>query len=241
MNIHESKSGLILNTRPAVYHERFHDAFGDLPWAIYDCPLTRAEPVSAAIPPPSAHDSLIFTSQVAVNLFFSDPAWRLKPVYAVGAATFDAAVRAGYAKVIQTGENVDDMRRYLAAQSFVSALYPSGSEISANLPEEFLGRITRVPIYRMIPRDSLPDQLVWHIKNGYLVVPLFSRRNAVIFTDLLAKAGLTRANSAVIAVGMSQDIFEGVSGPWHRHLVSKAPTMQSMVAITGATIDALKA
>ncbi|MBY0509582.1 MAG: uroporphyrinogen-III synthase [Rhodospirillaceae bacterium] len=239
MSTFDPKLGLILNTRPAVYHGRFHEAFGDLPWAIYDCPLTHEEPISAVFPPPGAHDSLIFTSQIAVNLFFVDPPWRLKTVYAVGEATAKAAVRAGYARVIQTGENVDDLRQHLANDSFASALYPSATEVSADLAQEFLGRITRVPIYRMIARDGLPDQFAKMAARMHVVAPVFSRRNAVILADLMSKAGLTQKNSAVFAVGMSKDVFEGVQGAWQRQPIAKAPTMQGIVAMTRATIEAL--
>jgi uroporphyrinogen-III synthase len=239
MSSFDPKQGLILNTRPALYHERFHNAFGDLPWAIYDCPLTYAQPIGAAFPSPAAHDALIFTSQIAVHMFFADPSWRLKTVYAVGEATAKAAVRAGYARVTQTGENVDHLRQHLATQSFVSAFYPSAEEISADLPHEFLGRITRVATYKMVPRESLPDQLVQQAMRMHVVAPVFSRRNAVILADLMQKAGLTQANSAVTAVGMSNDVFEGVQGPWHRQFEAKVPIMKAIVAKTGEAIATL--
>lgn len=239
MNIFDPKPGLILNTRPDVYHERFHDAFGDLPWAIFDCPLTRAEPISAMITSPDAYDSVIFTSQIGVKLFFADPPWLLKTVYAVGEATAHAAVRAGYARVIQTGENLDDLRRTLKNVTFASALYPSGTEVTVDLAHEFLGRVIRVPIYKMNPRASLPDQFVRQAANLHVVAPVFSRRNAVILADLMAKAGMTRTNSAVVAVGISEDVFEGLKGPWHRQPVAQAPTMKGMVAMTRAAIDAM--
>ncbi len=239
MSTFDPKLGLILNTRPAVYHDRFHEAFGDLPWAIFDCPLTQGEPISAVFPSPVTYDSIIFTSQIAVKMFVADPAWGLKTVYAVGEATAKAAVEIGYARVVQTGENVDDLRQYLANNSFASALYPSATEVSADLAHEFLGRVTRVPVYKMIARSALPDQFVRQAARMYVVVPVFSRRNAVILADLLTKAGLTRHNSAVIAVGMSKDVFDGVHGAWQRHPVAAAPTMQGMVAMTRATIEAL--
>jgi uroporphyrinogen-III synthase len=239
MSHFDPKLGLILNTRPAVYHDRFHDAFGDLPWAIYDCPLTHGEPISASFPSPDTYDSVIFTSQIAVKMFVADPAWGLKTVYAVGEATAKAAVGVGYARVIQTGENVDHLREYLATNSFASALYPSATEVSADLAHEFLGRVTRVPVYKMIARTALPDQFIEQAKRMYVVVPVFSRQNAVILADLMSKAGLTQRNSAVYAVGMSKDVFEGVHGHWQRDPIAPAPTMQGMVAMTRATIAAL--
>jgi len=240
MSSFDPKLGLILNTRPAIYHERFHEAFGDLPWAIYDCPLTSVAPIGAMIPSPDAHDALIFTSQIAVGRFFPDPRWQAKTVYAVGTATAQAAVRSGYAKVIETGEDVDGLRHYLAGAAFTAALYPSATDVSADLEKDFPGRIMRVPVYDMVARDSLPDQFIAQSKRLYVMAPVFSRRNAVILADLMTNAGLTRQNSAVVAVGISKDVFEGVDGPWHRNPVAKAPTMQGMVAMTGAAIAALE-
>lgn len=240
MNTHTgTKLGLILNTRPADYHDRFHDAFGDLPWAIYDCPLTRPEPVSGAVPSPETFDAVIFTSQMGVKLFWPDPRWLKKKVYAVGAATAEAASRAGYADVLQTGDDVDDLRRYLKELPFSTALYPSAQEVSADLSQEFPGRILRVPIYEMVARTDLPQQIVLQARAIPIITPLFSHRGATILADLMGKAGVTRANSMVLAVGMSADVFAGVEGPWRRMAVAHRPTLEAMVAVTDKEIGRL--
>jgi len=239
MNTHTvTKLGLILNTRPATYHERFHEAFGDLPWAIFDCPLTFAKPARASIPSPHGFDTIIFTSQVGVRMFFMpDPAWFKKRVLAVGAATAEAAVQAGYQDVLQTGENAEDLRHYLNNNHWGAAFYPSATEISADLPQEFLGRITRAPLYKMEPRADLPPQLVSQLLRMRAVVPIFSRRNAVILADLLVKAGITKTNSMIMAVGISADVFADVSGPWQDQISAPRPTMNQVVTVTDMVIS----
>ena len=234
--------GLILNTRANFYHERFHEAFGDLPWAIYDCPLTLAEPIAMDVPPPALFDALIFTSQIAVSTFAPTSVWFDKKVFAVGQGTAETAAGLGFTDVVQTGQTVDDMRAYLRTVDFKSALYPSAEEISADLMRDFPGRIRRVIVYRMVPRGDIPDHLVAQIKKGTAIAaPMFSRRGTEIFVDLLRQAGLTPENAKITAVGISANVFATEQGPWHGQAVAEEPTLNSLVAKTGEVIESLDA
>ena len=123
--------GLIVNTRPAFYHDRFHTAFGELPWAIYDCPVTMGEPIAARIPGAAAFDTVIFTSQLGVESFAPGPEWLGKQVFAVGSGTAEAAYAAGFKKVMdnfqaesaklvqvaRTAKDVDAVRSQFSALS----------------------------------------------------------------------------------------------------------------------------
>jgi uroporphyrinogen-III synthase len=234
-----NKLGLILNTRPTSYHERFHEAFGDLPWAIYDCPLTRPEPVSSMIPSPDGFDAIIFTSQMGVDMFFYDPRWHAKRVFVVGEATGQLAAKFGYPDVISTGEDIDDMRRFLKETTFTKAIYPSATDVSAELENEFPGKVERVPIYRMVSRPELPPQFIEQAQRTRVVVPLFSRRNAEILADLLKRAGITKQNSLIVAVGMSLDVIADVDGPWQRSISAARPMMKHLVTVTDMAISGL--
>ncbi len=231
-----SQLGLILNTRSNGYHERFHEAFGDLPWAIYDCPLTHPRPLSALTPAPDKYDALIFTSQIGVKMFLSEKGWTRKTVYAVGAATAEAA-RKYYPKVVTTGENGEDMRTYLANAPFTAAFYPSAEDVSIDLAKDFPGRVERVPMYKMESRTDLPAQIVQPLLAGTpVVVPLFSRRNAEILADLLQKAGVSAANARISAVGISADVFAAGGGPWQRQSAADKPTSIALLRATEAAI-----
>ncbi len=234
-------NGLILNTRASFYQERFHDVFGDLPWAIFDCPVSQAEPAGDMnVPMANAFDALIFTSQVGVATFAPTREWLGKKVYAVGEGTAQAAVAAGFTDVLQTGLNVDDMRRYLSTTDFGTALYPSADEVTADLSKEFPGRIRREVIYRMAPRADLPIQIVTPALTGTLiVVPLFSRRAADTLAGIMSKAGITANNAKVTAVGISANVFAPDSGPWKQTAVADQPTLESLVAKTGEVIESL--
>lgn len=227
--------GLILNTRPTFYHERFHEAFGDLDWPIYDIPLTVPEPMPGDIPPAATFDLLIFTSQIGVSAFPNDPQWLKKKVITVGQGTAEAAKTAGFPNVLQTGFEVEDMRRYLASTPFTRALYPSADEVSADLVQEFPGRIDRVVVYKMAARGGLPPQLVAQIKSGApIAAPLFSHRGAVIFADLLGKAGITAENAQIAIVGISANA--AIPGPWQKQFVAAQPVLSDLVVRTGEAI-----
>jgi uroporphyrinogen-III synthase len=230
--------GLILNTRASFYQERFHLAFGDLPWAIFDCPITLPEPMIMSIPQAARYDALIFTSQIAVCTFAPTPEWLDKKVYAVGQGTAEVASAIGFTDVTQTGYTVEDMRLHLTTVDFFSALYPSADEISFDLPAAFPGRIQRLIIYKMISRPELPQQFVGPVLQGTpVVVPVFSRRGGDILADLLTKAGITAENARITAVGFSANVFAGAGGPWHKHVVADEPVLGSLVAKTGEAIE----
>ncbi len=230
--------GLIINTRPSVYHDRFHEAFGDLPWAIFNCPLTRPQPTSATIPSSRDFDSLIFTSQIAVGIFLPDAQWTNKRVFAVGSATADAARRAGFHDVVQTGQNVDDLRNFLSNDSFGSALYPSATEVSAELEREYAGRIVRRAVYEMISRNALPEELVAAVRNNTpIVAPLFSRQSARFFANLFESAGIVGPNTSIATIGISQDVFTDSGAAWQNRTVAAQPTIEALVVRTGEAIE----
>ena len=230
--------GLIVNTRPAFYHDRFHTAFGELPWAIYDCPVTMGEPLAARIPGAAAFDTVIFTSQLGVESFAPGPEWLGKQVFAVGSGTAEAAYAAGFKKVVQTGLDVDDMRRYLGNLDFESALYLSGEDITVDLSIEFPGRVRREIVYRMIPRTELPAQLLGHMRDGMpIVAPLFSARGGEIFAQILTKAGITADNARITVIGISAKILAAGAGPWHRQVIAEEPTLGDLIVATGEAIE----
>ncbi len=227
--------GLILNTRPAFYHERFHDAFGDLDWPIYDIPLTLPEPVPGDIPPAAGFDVVIFTSQIAVAAFPNDPQWLSKKVWTVGQGTTDAAKAAGYTDVLQTGLQVEHLQRYLTQNSFGRALYPSGDDVTADLAKEFPGRIDRRVFYKMTPRPTLPPQLVEQMrKSTPIAAPLFSQRGAEVFATLLGRAGITAQNAKIAVIGISANAAP--PGPWQKQFVAAQPVVEDLVARTGEAI-----
>jgi uroporphyrinogen-III synthase len=220
--------GIILNTRPALYRERFHEAFSSIGWPIIDYPVLSEEALSPFVPPPQGFDAVIFTSPMAVRFFPVGEVWRSKLAFAVGPGTLDAARAAGFTNVVQTGSDADDLKRYLARAVFAKALYPSGEDVTSDFSEAFPGKIQRVVLYRMVAREALAGEIVVAIKNAKAVIaPVFSKRSAAVLGDLLNKAGLTSADITV--VGISDEVLTG-NGPWRARAVAAQPTLEAVAA-----------
>ena len=230
--------GLVLNSRPIEYLDRFHavfsEALGDA-WRIIDCPVLRMEPVPVTLPAPGAFDALIFTSQAAVAFFPFNAIWRAKRVLAVGRITAKTARDVGFKNVLESGQDVDDLRQYLRGSSFGSALYASGEEVTADLALEFPGKVQRLVVYRASPREDLVFNLDW---SGPIIVPLFSRRSAGILTEFLERDLKNAASKPTLAaVGISADVM--VDGPWDHRAVADAPTMESVAKAAKRLADTL--
>jgi uroporphyrinogen-III synthase len=230
--------GIILNTRPVFYRERFHEAFAGAGWPIVDFPVLREEALSAFVPPPQGFDAIIFTSPMAVRFFPPAEAWRPKLAFAVGPGTLDAARAAGFTNAVQTGSDADDLKKYLARAVFAKALYPSGEDVTADFSEAFPGKIQRIVLYRMVAQAALPGEIVAAIKGAKAVVaPVFSKRSAAVLGDLLNKAGIASTN--VIAVGISEDVFG--DGPWRSRAVAAQPTLEAVAQAAKKVIAGVSA
>ncbi len=238
----------------ARFHETFGQALG-AGWTIVDCPVLTAEPLTVQLPPAGGFDLLLFTSQIAAALFpvgsaraemkvlgageatantftsqvsaMMGSAWAGKKVLAVGEATAAAARAAGFTYVIDTGKDIDDMRAYLARAGFGQALYPSAEDVSADLSQEFAGRVKRVVTYRMVPRVGLDlESLAPGWTAAPVLAPLFSKRSAETLAKLLSKAAAGRVN--ITAVAISADAL--VPGPWTHTAVAADPTLAGVAA-----------
>ena len=229
-------AGVIVNIRPPNYRERFHLAFGCLGWRIVDSPVLHPEPLGAQLPDPQGHDAIIFTSQVAIDMLQGAGAWRDRTAYAVGAATAEAARRAGYAHVIQTGLDAKDLSAALAKARFHKAFYPSAEELGADVSLDDPMRIHRLAVYRMTPAARLSPAAEAAARTGDpLIVPLFSRRSGQAFERLLREADVAVAGR-LAAVAISAEALGDAAGPWQRRAVADKPTMEAVVEKTAAMV-----
>jgi len=227
--------GVILNVRPANYRERFHAAFACVGWPIVDSPALAPETMGAVLPDPAGYDAIIFTSQVALELLDGSTAWKDKTAYAVGAATAEAARRAGFSKTNQTGFDAKDLAAALSDAGFRRALYPSAEDVSSDVSLDDPVRIHRLAIYRMTPAASLSPEARQAVRTGKrVIIPIFSRRSARTVARLLRDAGISAENSDISAVAISQDVFAGDPGPWQRRAVADNPTLEAVAAKTAA-------
>ncbi len=225
--------GMIFNTRPEFYRDRFHEAFASIGLPILDCPVLTPEPTGVALPAPDDFDSVIFTSQIAVAMFPARAEWQLRKVYAVGPGTADAVRAAGFSDVVCTGADAEDMEQRLTGEPFQNALYASAEDVSKDLSEVFPERVRRLSIYRMVLLADLPAPVRTTIEDSAeVILPLFSKRTAVAIAALLRKGRLVSDSPHICAVGISDGIFAVEEGPWHCRAVASSPTLDAMVAKT---------
>jgi uroporphyrinogen-III synthase len=228
-------AGTLVNTRPSFYRDRFHAAFSTLGWPIIDCPVLVPEGTGASLPASTDYDAIIFTSQVAIAMLSAAEAWSGLTAYAVGAGTAEAARAAGFHHTIQTGNDAEDLARYLEGETFRRALYPSAEDVAADLSLTD-GRIVRTPIYRMTSCSAPPPELFEVLRGGQPVLaPLFSKRSAEAFAGML---GNTQGTARLAVVAISQECL-GDPGPWQRWAVADKPTLESVVAKTSEMAAAL--
>jgi uroporphyrinogen-III synthase len=225
---------VILNTRPSRYQAAFADAFEALGHEIVSAPMLSVEHINTEIPPAEGFDAVIFTSQVAVNFFPQDEAWRHKHVFAVGTATAKAAEDAGFRRVTCTGEDAADLLAALNTAEFKQALFPSARDVAADLSTSLPGRITRVVTYAALPTPYLRASLVHRLKAGeFTVVPLFSSRSARAFREALSNEGLKPTDANIVFIAISPKVANVLAGAWPN--VVSAPHMTAASLADTAT------
>lgn len=172
--------------------------------------------------------------KVAIDMLQGPSAWLERTAYAVGAATAEAARRAGYARVIQTGLDAKDLAAALAEAPFKKAFYPSAEDLGTDVSLDDPMRIHRLAVYRMEPAMCLSAAAEVAARTGEpLIVPLFSRRSAQAFERLLREAKAAVAGR-LGAVAISAEVLGDAAGPWQRRAVADKPTLEAVVEKTAA-------
>jgi len=135
--------------------------------------------------------ALAFTSANGVRTFAARSATRALPVYAVGAATAQAARDAGFGRVAHFGGDVGDLAAGLAADAGSMAgvvLHPGASEPAGDLVVALAGRgivVRRLALYRTRPAALGPDHLEALAKADAALV--HSPKGAAALAEALAR------------------------------------------------------
>ena len=189
---------------------------GDLGLEVIACPLFRIEPMAWDKPDPSAYDALLLTSANAVRA--AGPgleSLRELPVYAVGAATAEAAQRAGF-NIAAAGES--DIVELLAAMPGSQKLLHIAGEHRREVDTAHV--IDRVTVYRAAAIDSpgLP-------RLDGLVAAVHSPRAGARLGQLAAD----RAGTAIAAI--SAAAAEACGPGWERIEVAEKSDDESLLAV----------
>jgi uroporphyrinogen-III synthase len=221
---------ILLNTRPIEYHAQFAADFARCDLAIVQSPVLRFENQAPWPGQAADYDALIFTSPAAPARRPADALWNSLPAYAVGPATAAAAHNVGFKHVRCTGATAADLAAVLDKEKFNRALHPGGEDLTLDLSLRFPGRVTRVATFRAVKNESLSLGAIKALRASTpTIAPLFSRRSAQAFADLLRAIGPHAAH--VTALAISAAAIDVPNAPWNEALVSPAPNAAAMAAL----------
>lgn len=229
---------MILNTRPLRYEAAFRAAFAGFGHDIVSCPMLNVERVDSPYPTPSAFDAVIFTSQIAVDIFPADVAWQDKQVFTVGEATAATARNAGFKHIVCAGQNARDLEAVLKGTDVTHALYPSAETVAADLSQAFPGRVTRVAVYRTVPAATMNEHILTRLASGERTyAPLLSRRTAEAFAAALRHAGIDQNNADIAVIGISEAIHGIHNRPWRNTVIAPHATLSSVAETLRAALN----
>jgi uroporphyrinogen-III synthase len=187
--------------------------------------------------------ALAFTSANGVRAFSLATRDRRLPVFAVGAATADAAAEAGF-RTISTGRG-----DVLSLANVIAQSKPSGTvlhlagrdragDLGALLAESGI-RARRSVIYDAEKFDRLAPEAVevLRARDDEIVVTLFSPRSARLFLDQAAFDGLSGRLDKVAALCLSADVAKAAgAGDWAAIETARMPTSEDMLGLIAGRI-----
>lgn len=184
--------------------------------------------------------ALAFTSSNGVRAFAQNNARRDLPVFAVGAATAQAANEAGFQTVLIADGDVDALAALIAEkrQAFAGAvLHVVGRDQAGDLAGA-LGRLgvhaRAIVLYRAVTREGLTDAAQTQIAHAAsdTAVAFFSPRTVKLFAALCERAALTAQMRRLTALCLSDAVAqEAGDAGFARARVARERTADAMVAL----------
>lgn len=231
----------LLVTRPAEDAAPLADRLRGLGIEPVMAPLFTIEQVAGARPDLSGVQATVFTSANGVRAFAQATDERARPVFAVGAATAEAARKAGFARIESAGGDVNDLARLIAARLDPGdgALYQaSGREVAGDLAGTLEGAgftLRREVLYRAETVSRLPPEAAQAMRVRTLDgVLLFSPRTGAAFVRLACAAGLEATLAKMYAYCLSQAVGNEIAGVrWRGVRVADEPDLQSLLDLLG--------
>lgn len=207
-------------------------------------PLLTIKPSSAALPSLDGVRALLFTSTNGVRAFAERSSRRDLGVFAVGAATADAARAAGFSAV-ESADGDSPALAVLVAEMLKpedgTLVHVAGSVAAGDLAGDLRGRgytVERVTLYDAEPAQALTPRVIDDLKAGRIDwVLLFSPRTAATFARLVRGAGVEAALNRCTAVCLSAPVAEAAQPlPWRQVRIASQPNQASLLTV----IDTLK-
>ncbi|MFW6027430.1 MAG: uroporphyrinogen-III synthase [bacterium] len=230
----------VLITRPEPDAGRLAGHLEALGYAITLAPLMNIR--RTGTPPDLAGvQAVAFTSANGVRAFAALTPSRGLPVFAVGAATADAAHACGFTNVEVAGGDVDSLAALIAARADPAAgavFHAAGSHVAGDLAQALSGagiEVRRQVLYEAQAAARLPDAAVRALRGAPRPldgVLFYSPRSARLFEELTATAGLRARLAPLTAWCLSPSVAQELTAAlWRRIMVSPAPDQTSLLAL----------
>ena len=233
---------MILNTRPYEYHTGFQRALGGVGVKIVPCPVLSVRELPWSERVLSDVETLIVTSQIAVDILARKTTSRHHRVYAVGPDTASAAQTAGFLDTVEGGGTAEHLLHVLDAASFRTALYVSAHNVSRDLAKDRPDRIVRQVVYDMVAEQKLTEAAVDAVNStSQFTVPFYSPRSLEVFEALVKLQALEDSLLNATAVVIHPRLLDAMTLPWGKRLIAPEPNGTGMIhAIKGDAMDAIK-
>lgn len=197
-----------------------------LGWDAVKAPMFTAAACAWSPVDPTAFDAVMLTSANAARLAGEGLKSLIGlPLYAVGAASAEAARRGGF-RDIRAGEgDVAALLDRAAREGIASLLHLAGREHRAAGRKGI--RIERHIVYQMDAFEALPAEAREALR-GEAVALLHSPRAAALFATLLDEAGIDRSGIRIAAI--SPAALEAAGSGWAGMIAAPAPTDAALLA-----------
>jgi len=214
----------ILITRPQADAVTLNAKLQALGHKTITCPMLTITPaLPARLPSAERIAAFAFTSANgarALKMQTNSPAYHSKTVYAIGAATAAACAQAGFTDIIEGRGGLTQFADMILANPPQKSKKGKKGKLIHITGQHKAGDLCRllqeggieaqqIMLYRALPCQSLPPNLVALIQNSAIDSVLFySRRSADIFCQLAERAGLGAYLPNIVAICLSPAIAQ---------------------------------
>ncbi len=231
----------ILVTRPAEDAATLAEQLRKLGIEPVIAPLFTVQQNADAEVDISGIQAIHFTSANGVRAFARAIKDRAQPVFSVGAATAEAARKAGFTRIESAGGNVDDLARLIIARLDPGdgpVFQASGSNVAGDLKGALEGAgftLRREVLYRAEVASQLPPEAAQAMSVRTLDgVLLFSPRTGAAFVRLALAAGHEAALAGMYAYCLSQAVGNEITDVrWRDVRVARKPELQCLLDLLG--------
>lgn len=183
--------------------------------------------------------ALAFTSANGVRAFAPLSKERALPVFAVGAATAEAAREAGFEVVHVAAGDVEHLAALIAGMAEPeggSIFHAAGKVVAGDLVGLLAARgfhVVRKVLYGAEPAAALSADLQRALRDGTLdAVTLYSPRTARIFAGLVSEAGLEAEVARLACYALSKNVASAAAAlSWASMNIAAEPSEEALLAL----------